>query len=206
MKNFALLSFLFIVIVSSEVRFCRADVSPDAVLDTDGKKLRSSDQYYILSVYSRNSGGLSIGSIQQGKEKCPINILPESYEYLHGLAATFFPINPKKGVVRVSTDLNIQFEASTRCGESTVWKIGKFDQYLKQYFVTIGGVKGNPGRETVGNWFKIEKYGNNYKLVHCPTVCKYCKVICKDVGIFYKNGKRVLALNDSPFPVMFKKV
>uniref|UniRef100_A0A0A0LT81 Uncharacterized protein n=1 Tax=Cucumis sativus TaxID=3659 RepID=A0A0A0LT81_CUCSA len=205
MRNFALLCFLFIVIASSEVRFCRADASPDAVLDTDGKKLRAGDQYYILSVYSRNSGGLSIGGIY-GYEKCPINILPESYDYLHGLPATFSPINPKKGVVRVSTDLNIQFEANTRCGISTVWKVGKFDEYLKQYFVTMGGMKGNPGRETIENWFKVEKYGKNYKLVYCPTVCKYCKVVCKDVGLFYKNGRRVIALNDAPFPVMFKKV
>jgi hypothetical protein len=206
MKKFALLSFLFIVIASTEVRLCKAGASPDAVLDVNGEKLRAGVNYSILPYFGRNAGGLTIGSIRKGYDQCPVNIVPETYERSMGLPATFSPINPKKGVVRVSTDLNIQFQANGKCGKSTVWKVAKLDQSTGQYFVTIGGTKGNPGRETLDSWFKIEKLGNNYKFVHCPTVCKYCKVICKDVSIFYANGRLTLVLNDAAYPVMFKKV
>ena len=45
------------------------------------------------------------------------------------------------------------------------------------------------------------------KLVYCPrVVCKYCKIMCKDIGIFENNGIKGLVLSDTPFPVMFKKV
>ncbi|XP_038893656.1 miraculin-like [Benincasa hispida] len=208
MKSFELLSLIFIVIVASTERqqFCRVNASPEAILDTNGKKLRGGDHYYILPFFSRNTGGLALGNIQREySNECPLNVVPEPYEYFNGLPTTFSPVNPKKGVIRVSTDLNIQFERNTMCAKSTVWKISKFEQ---QYLVTIGGTKGDPGPETMENWFKIEKYNNNniYKFVYCPTVCKYCKVMCKDVGIFVKNGRMALALSDAPFPVMFKKV
>lgn len=72
--------------------------------------------------------------------------------------------------------------------------------------MTSGGVEGNPGSKTTSSWFKIKKYEEDYKLVFCPTVCKYCKVICKDVGFFVENGRRILALSDeAPLRVMFKK-
>ncbi|KAK3001390.1 hypothetical protein RJ639_020839 [Escallonia herrerae] len=86
--------------------------------------------------------------------------------------------------------------------QSTVWKL---NSYSGQYDVTTGGVEGNPGRETIENWFKIEKYEDDYKLVFCPTVCNYCKVICKGVGILIQNGRRQLTLSNVPFKVMFKK-
>ncbi|WMV21155.1 hypothetical protein MTR67_014540 [Solanum verrucosum] len=74
-----------------------------------------------------------------------------------------------------------------------------------QYFITLGGTQGNPGRETISNWFKIEKFDRDYKLLYCPTVCDFCKVICRDIGIFIQDGVRRLALSDVPFKVMFKK-
>ncbi|GAY67393.1 hypothetical protein CUMW_256070 [Citrus unshiu] len=65
----------------------------------------------------------------------------------YGLPMTFSPINPKKGIVRESTDLNIKFEVA------------------KIRFVTTGGVKGNLGPQTTRNWFMIEKFYSDYKLV-----------------------------------------
>ncbi|KAJ6738378.1 KUNITZ TRYPSIN INHIBITOR 2 [Salix koriyanagi] len=68
------------------------------------------------------------------------------------------------------------------------------------------GGGGNPGPETLDNWFKIERYGNGYKLVFCPTVCDDCEVLCRDIGIYVDSeGFRRLALSDVPFKVMFKK-
>jgi hypothetical protein len=114
-------------------------------------------------------------------------------------------VNQTKGVVPVSTDLNIKFSASTICVQSTVWRLDKFDESRSQWFVTSGGVEGNPGRGTTSNWFKIEKHDRDYKLVFCPTVCNFCKVLCRDVGIYIEDGRRSLALSDVPFIVMFKK-
>lgn len=79
---------------------------------------------------------------------------------------------------------------------------------MGQRFVSTGGVEGNPGPATLGNWFKIDKFGDNdYKLVFCPTVCNFCKVVCKDVGVIADDaGLRRLALtDDQPFKVVFKK-
>ncbi|KAK3406148.1 hypothetical protein EUGRSUZ_K02323 [Eucalyptus grandis] len=91
------------------------------------------------------------------------------------------------------------------CMHSTVWRLGAYNEEVKQYFVESGGVLGSPGRETISNWFKIEKVDEDYKLVFCPTVCDTCKVICRDVGVYVDGATRRLALSDEPFRVMFKK-
>ncbi|KAK7392999.1 hypothetical protein VNO78_21449 [Psophocarpus tetragonolobus] len=86
----------------------------------------------------------------------------------------------------------------------------KIDDHLHaskgQWFVITGGVVGNPGRETIGNWFKIEKYNDYYyKLVYCPSVCPSCKHQCRNVGMFKdQNGNQRLALSD-PFQLRFFK-
>ena len=77
--HFALLTCLFIAIViaSSEVRFCRADASPDPILDTDGKKLRISNKYYILPAIqgSVGGGGFAIGNIRKEYDRCGVNVV-----------------------------------------------------------------------------------------------------------------------------------
>ncbi|XP_015164232.1 miraculin-like [Solanum tuberosum] len=79
------------------------------------------------------------------------------------------------------------------------------DKKKGKYFVNVGGVDGNPGSKTIWNWFKIEKYGHGYKFVYCPSVCTYCKVICKDVGVYMINEQNRLALNDVPLVFNFKR-
>ncbi|KAK9204919.1 hypothetical protein WN943_015184 [Citrus x changshan-huyou] len=76
----------------------------------------------------------------------------------------------------------------------------------RQWLLTTGGVEGNPGPRTMRNWFKIEKFFGDYKLVYCPSVCNFCRGLCRDVGIFINGGVRRLALSDVPFKVVFKKV
>ncbi|TXG47972.1 hypothetical protein EZV62_027266 [Acer yangbiense] len=182
-----------------------ADASPDPVLDIVGKKLRTGTDYYILPVIRGRGGGLTLAST--GKETCPLDVVQERHDVENGLPVTFSPVNIKKGVVRLSTDQNIKFSASTICVQSTVWKLDSHDDSLGQWFVTTGGVEGNPGRETTSNWFKIEKFDDDYKLVFCPSVCDICKVLCRDIGIYIDQatGIRRLALSDTPFKVMFKK-
>ncbi|CAN1147524.1 unnamed protein product [Linum perenne] len=125
-------------------------------------------------------------------------------------ATTFTPVNSKSGyTVRTFTDLNIKVSTDTTCEEGTVWKVNDYNDDVQQWFIGTGGVEGNPGPRTVRNWFKIWKYGSNYKFTYCPAVCKSCKVDCKDVGIYVdENGGRKLALVDKeadPFVVKFVK-
>ncbi|KAM7469014.1 hypothetical protein LguiA_007197 [Lonicera macranthoides] len=195
-------ALLFLLIAFSTISLSAADASPDPVLDITGKILRSGIDYHVLPVFKGKGGGLTLASI--GKEPCPLDVVQEKYEFKDGLPLTFTPVDPKKGVIHVSTDLNIKFSTATKCHQSTTWKIN-YDKLLQQYVITSGGVEGNPGPKTLNNWFKIEKYENDYKFLFCPSVCNYCKVICRDVGIFMKNELRYLALSDVPFKVMFKK-
>ncbi|KAK4799699.1 hypothetical protein SAY86_025064 [Trapa natans] len=182
--------------------------SPPAkpILDLDGHRLLTGTKYYILPVIRGRGGGVTMGQPMNGT--CPLAVVQDRFEVSRGLPVTFFPASGGKGVVRVSTDLNIKFSsAASICIQSTIWKLGPYDEGTGQWFVTTGGRAGNPGRETVSNWFKIEELGGkDYKLVFCPTVCSYCKVLCRDVGVYIDNGgARRLALSDTPFRVMFKK-
>ncbi|KAK9131185.1 hypothetical protein Sjap_011672 [Stephania japonica] len=65
-----------------------------------------------------------------------------------------------------------------------------------------GGSIGNPGPETLRNWFKIEKYEDAYKLSYCPSVCRFCKVMCKDLGTYVDSGVKKLALSEKPLKVV----
>ncbi|KAG6384708.1 hypothetical protein SASPL_153525 [Salvia splendens] len=191
------LSFLFILIAAA------AAEAPPPVLDIAGKQLLAGADYYILPVIRGRGGGLTLAAT--GNETCPLDVAQERQEVKNGLPLSFRPTNAKKGVIRTSTDHNIKFSAASICVQSTVWKL-HFDESIQNYTITTGGAEGNPGRETISNWFKIEKFDEDYMLVFCPTVCNYCKVICKQVGIVVQHGLRRLALTDSaPFKFMFKK-
>ncbi|KAK0579665.1 hypothetical protein LWI29_029518 [Acer saccharum] len=60
---------------------------------------------------------------------------------------------------------NIKFSASTDCVQSTVWKLDSHDDSLRQWFVTTGGVEGKSWSTNNEQWFKIEKFDDDYKLV-----------------------------------------
>ncbi|KAA8518072.1 hypothetical protein F0562_015546 [Nyssa sinensis] len=163
---------------------------PDPVLDIAGKKLRTGPgvEYYILPVIRGSGGGLTLASSRTRNHSCPLDVVQEKHEVDNGLPLTFSPVNPKKGVVEVSTDLNVKFSGATICVQSTVWKLD-LDESIGQYIVTTGGVEGNPSRETISNWFKIEILGDDYKLVFCPTVCSGTRPINTESA---KSNRRVL--------------
>ena len=182
-----------------------ADNAPEAVRDTSGNEVRSGLEYYILPVTRGRSGGLTLAPNRNGS--CPFDVVQDQNKASNGHPLTFTPVDPKKGIIRVTTDLNIKFSAATKCPQSTVWQLADFDESIRQSLVTTGGVEGNPGCSTLSNWFKIEKYEDAYKLVFCPSVCDTTfQVLCTDIGIYTDNGVRRLALSDKPFMVMFKKV
>lgn len=178
------LSFMLIAIALG------AQAAPDVVLDTDGKKLRSGVNYYILPFIRGRGGGITAARV--GNKTCPLDVAQDQDEISNGLPLTFMPVDPKKGVIRVLTDHNIKFSAASTCVQSTVWKLDEFDESTGKLFVTTGGVEGNPSIQTLSNWFRIEKYDNDYKLVFCPGVCDFCRPICGDIGIYNQDGYRRL--------------
>ncbi|XP_047319496.1 miraculin-like [Impatiens glandulifera] len=198
---FFILSLLFIL--------ASATTDRSAVVDTDGNKLRANTEYYILPVIRGMGGGLTLsftGRVNTTVSFCPLDVVQAVQEIDNGLPVTFSPMNPKKGIIREWTDQNIEFAAATTCVQSTVWELTDQDEATGLNFVSTGGEKGNYGRETVSNWFKIEKYEDDYKLVFCPSVCDTCRVICREIGIYIdQNERRRLVLSDVPFKVMFKK-
>ncbi|KAI7725913.1 hypothetical protein M8C21_032425, partial [Ambrosia artemisiifolia] len=174
-----------------------ANSVPAPVLDYNGKYVRTGVEYLVKpAALDGEYGGLYVADFF-GEKPCPVGIA-QSRDDADGLSLSFAPVNPKKGVIRLSTDVNIKFSGSNNCNESNIWKL-EYDKSLKQYAVMVGGVEGNPGPETLENWFKIEKTDDGYKFVFCPSVCSYCKVMCRDVGIVLEEGgARRLALSNDP--------
>ncbi|KAL1356287.1 hypothetical protein HN51_008295 [Arachis hypogaea] len=210
MKSIILL-LIILFVFCTQFLLGEAGPSPEQVVDTEGKKVRTGIEYYIRPVPTTPCDGRGpcvVGSgfvlvARSANETCPLNVVV--VEGFRGQAVIFTPVNPKKGVIRVSTDLNIKTNLTTICTESTVWKLDDFDSSSGQWFVTTGGVIGNPGKDTISNWFKIEKYDDDYKLVFCPTVCDFCKPLCKNVGVFVdSNGNRRVALTDQPYKIRFQ--
>ncbi|XP_061375342.1 miraculin-like [Gastrolobium bilobum] len=211
MKSIIFLPFLFAFALCTQFMLGAADASPEQVIDTQGKEVRTGMDYYIRPVPTTPCDGRGpcvVGSgfvliARSSNETCPLSVAV--VEGFRGQAVTFTPVNSRKGVVRVSTDLNIKVSLETICTESTVWKLDDFDASTGQWFVTTGGVVGNPGKNTISNWFKIEKYEDDYKLVFCPRVCETCKPLCKNVGVFVdSNGNQRVALTDEPYKVRFQ--
>ncbi|XP_055831501.1 kunitz trypsin inhibitor 5-like [Solanum dulcamara] len=195
---------LILLLLSVFSMFTSSNCTPesDPILDINGKILRTHTTYFVVPV-NHKYGGISLETT--GNEKCQLGIVQEIYD-VHGGAVALFPVNPKKGIIRVSTDLNVAIFSTHGCGDqSTVWQLETYDSKTGKYFIKDRGVEGNPGPKTIRNWFKIEKYEQGYKFVYCPSVCTYCKVICKDVGVYMVNGQRRLALSNVPLVFNFKK-
>ncbi|KAA8522732.1 hypothetical protein F0562_009106 [Nyssa sinensis] len=204
MRTTLLLLSFFLFAFSANPLLGVADDAPNPVLDVAGNTVQTGVDYYILPAIRGTGGGLTLASNRNGSN-CPLDVVQEQKEVDNGLPLTFSPVT-KEGVVREITDQNIKFSAATICAQSTVWQLGDFDESVRRIFVTTGGVEGNPSRETLSNWFRIEKYDEDYKLVFCPSVCSItCRPLCGDIGIFVENGTRRLALSDEPLKVVFKK-
>lgn len=194
MSSLVYIFLLVTVFISHRGATTEAAVEP--VTDINGNRLRSGINYYILPVVRGRGGGLTISKSEN--KTCPNTVIQDQYEVSQGLPLKFSP-SDKSRIIRVSTDLNFIFSATS------IWKLDNFDETTNQWFVSTCGVAGNPGQKTVSNWFKIDKYENDYKIVFCPTVCNFCKVMCRDIGVFVQGGKRSLVLSDVPLKVMFKR-
>ncbi|KAE8692807.1 putative Kunitz family trypsin and protease inhibitor protein [Hibiscus syriacus] len=176
---------------------------PDAVLDVSGQELRTGTDYYVLPVIRGRGGGLTLGSATNADPNtgCPLVVVQEQLEVSSGLPLYFSPVNVEQqgGIVRVSTDFNVIFNASSICVQSTQWVLA-FDESLQKFVVATSG------RETLNNRFKIERFEDDYKLAFCPGVCDTCRPVCGDLGVFIDDdGIRRLVLADEPLKVMFRR-
>ncbi|KAD7478507.1 hypothetical protein E3N88_01643 [Mikania micrantha] len=176
--------------------------SSSAVLDINRNFLRSGLSYYILPAIQGRGGGITLAPTVIN-QTCPLDVVQEKSDQRTGLPMTFIPINASKdSIIREFTDLNIQFTGVTVCGQPAVWRLEVMNG---QWFFSSRGTVGNPGRDTLFNWFKIEKYGgNSYKLVYCPTACNTCMPICGDIGVA-NNERRSVIVSKEPLTVMFKR-
>lgn len=191
---------LLFALISQQPLLQSAEALPEQVVDTSGKKLRPGSNYYIIPASSRIGG---LGLTSTSKEYCPLDVV--AVRGFRGLPLVFKPLDTKKGVVRVNSDLNIYFATETSCPQSTVLSVDHYDPPSQLWFVTTGGVLGNPSSDTLSYWFKIEKYEEAYKLVFCPSVCPNCSYQCRDIGIHEDQYGKRLALNDVPYKIRFEK-
>ena len=168
---------------------------PEPLLDINGEKVFTGTPYYIVSAI-RGAGGGGV-SVFPTRDRCPRNIIQLSSDLDKGLPLLFSPaIENGDGLVYESSDLNIRFYSQDAFCLQMVWKVNHYDSSTGQWFITRSGSAGNPGAETLHNWFKFERFGNtnSYKIVHCPKVCDSCASLCSEVGLYEIDGVRRLAI------------
>ncbi|MFI3449542.1 Kunitz family serine protease inhibitor, partial [Klebsiella pneumoniae] len=156
------------------------------LVDVNGKEVKANQDYYIVSaIWGAGGGGLNLSPGRN--ELCPLDVFQEGSDMQRG-SPLRFSAHTNTDIIYEAMDLNVKFstEKTTRCNEPTVWKVDNYDESRGEWFVTTGGVEGNPGRQTLQNWFKFERIGSTltgmYKIVHCPSVCKSCVHLCENVG------------------------
>lgn len=195
-----------LITISSSLVFSQHPTNT-SVLDVDGNQLETNTKYYIFSPSHRGGGGGGVAlSIRDRRIPCPPNVVQENDESSMGLSLKIFPVDSKQLHISMHNDLNIVFMGATICVQSTVWRVGNRDPFTRWRYVRSGGVLGRPGAETVRNWFKIERFGEGYKIVYCPSVCSSCRVECGEVGVYVENRKRWLGLGGQPLVIAFNKL
>ncbi|KAK2421578.1 miraculin [Trifolium repens] len=201
----SVLAFLLI----SLAFICKTIAAAEPVLDISGKKVTTGVKYYILPVFRGKGGGLTVSNVNNlnsGNSTCPLYVVQEKLEVKNGQTVTFTPYNAKQGVILTSTDLNIKsYVKNYTCSNTQVWKLNKVLSGV--WFLATGGVEGNPGFDTIVNWFKIEKADKDYVLSFCPSVST-TQTLCRELGLFVDDtGNKHLALSDQvpSFRVVFKR-
>nr|GEW24059.1 Kunitz trypsin inhibitor 2-like [Tanacetum cinerariifolium] len=193
---------LFILIVLSTLSLSLSQ-TPPPVRDTDGNIVRSGTNYYILPVVNDKGGGVTLAPRKD--DPCPYDVAQENNRQRNGLPMNFVPaLTFKEDMIRESIDLNIRFADAGKCIATPVWRFEYGEDGIR--YVSSHGMLGSPGRDTLQNWFKIEKFENDYKIVYCPSVVKNYRPYCSDIGSrIAKNGRSTLVLNNAPLKVKFKK-
>lgn len=194
--------FLLITVLLSILTSTKAIIA--VVLDTDGDILKPGAEYYIRPAARDIAGGIILNS---PNNSCPLLIGQAKSGADLGYPVIFSPVNPNAETLNVGADTNIQVQVITICIQSNVWRLTGSEDDTALYYVATDGVKGNPGKDTLSNWFKVDEYMGYYKLRFCPGVCNFCKPVCGDLSVVIRDGKRWLVLDkeNQPFPFEFVK-
>ncbi|XP_052294537.1 21 kDa seed protein [Citrus sinensis] len=179
---------------------------PDPLLDINGNEVEATRDYYVVSaIRGAGGGGLSLFKGRNGL--CPFDVIQESSDLQKGTPLRFATYK-NTSIIHENMDLTMKFSAQTRCNEPTVWKVDDHDEPRGKWFITTGGVEGNPGPQTLKNWFKFQRsvtFPDAYKIVHCPSVCNSCVSLCENVGVSHEDGAGRLVLkadDELVFPVV----
>ncbi|XVE58839.1 hypothetical protein DITRI_Ditri04bG0201300 [Diplodiscus trichospermus] len=207
MRTATIVVFLLFTFTTKSYFFGVATAANTPVLDSDGDELQAGAEYYVISaIWGAGGGGLALG--RTTNQSCPEIVVQRPFDRDYGIPVIFSNSDTNDDVIRLSTDINIEFIPlrDRLCLTSTVWKLDNYDPSTGQWWVTTDGVKGNPGPNTLMSWFKIEKVGEFwYKFKFCPSVCKLCITLCSDIGRYGDDGQIRLALSHHGWPFWFKK-
>ncbi|XP_012457838.1 21 kDa seed protein [Gossypium raimondii] len=202
------LLFIIFSVTPSSFLFGVANATNEPVLDTDGNEVQTGTEYYVVSaIWGAGGGGLALG--WPSENPCP-EVVAQSRSGDDGIPVIFSNLDSNDGVVRLSSDINIEFIPlrPRLCPTTTVWKVDDYDHSAGKWWVITDGVTGNPGANTLTSWFRIEKGGAlGYKLKYCPAVCGTCPALCNEIERGFDGEMVRLALSTgNGWPFIFKKV
>ncbi|KAK8481675.1 hypothetical protein V6N12_002237 [Hibiscus sabdariffa] len=177
------LLFIFSTTQSSFL-FGVATTGHNPVLDIEGEVVRTGIEYYAVSaIWGPSGGGLAIGN--SSKNDCPGIVVQSQSDVDYGAPVIFSNANTSDDAVRLSSYVNIEFPSPVNkfCLTSTVWMLDDFETSAGTHRVGLGGIKGNPGCETMRNWFQLEKFDMNhvYKFKYCQKVCDTYMDVCHEI-------------------------
>nr|KJB73819.1 hypothetical protein B456_011G254800 [Gossypium raimondii] len=182
------LLFIIFSVTPSSFLFGVANATNEPVLDIDGNEVQT----------GRPSGN-----------PCP-EVVAQRRSSDDGIPVIFSNSDSNDGVVRLSSDINIEFIPlrPKLCRTTTVWKVDDYDHSAGKWWVITDGVKGNPGANTLTSWFRIEKAGDlDYTFKYCPAVCGTCPALCNKITRDSDGEMVRLALSTgNGWPFYFKKV
>ncbi|KAH1045670.1 hypothetical protein J1N35_036454 [Gossypium stocksii] len=202
------LLFIIFSITPSSFSFGVANTTNDPVLDSDGNEVQTGTPYYVVSsIWGAGGGGLALG--RPSRKPCP-EVVTQRRSGDDGIPVIFSNSDSNDGVVRLSSDINIEFVTlrPRLCPTTTVWKVDDYDHSAGKWWVITNGVKGNPGANTLTSWFRIEKVSDiAYKFKYCPAVCETCPALCNEV---WKDSDgempRLVLSTGNGWPFYFRKV
>ncbi|KAH1045662.1 hypothetical protein J1N35_036446 [Gossypium stocksii] len=202
------LLFIIFSVTPSSFLFGVANATNEPVLDIDGNEVQTGTPYFVVSsIRGAGGGGLILG--RPSGNKCP-EVVAQTRSGDNGIPVIFSNSDSNDGVVRLSSDINIEFIAlrPKLCRTTTVWKVNDYDHSAGKWWVITDGVKGNPGANTLTSWFRIEKsFNHNYRFKYCPAVCGTCPALCNEIGRDFDGEMVRLALSTgNGWTFFFKKL
>ncbi|KAK8334142.1 hypothetical protein V6Z11_A10G253800 [Gossypium hirsutum] len=188
------LLFIIFSVTPLSFLFGVANATNEPVLDIDGNEVQTGTPYYVVSPRGN---------------PCP-EVVAQRPSGDNGIPVIFSNLDSNDGIVRLSSDINIEFVPlrPKLCQTTTVWKVNDYDHSAGKWWVITDGVKGNPGANTLTSWFRIEKVSDvYYKFKYCPAVCETCPALCNEIGRDFDGEMIHLALSTgNGWPFYFKKV